>query len=105
MSKGPYENITDLPKTIKDVIPVGAQHVYLESYQRSYETYQEGQGGEMGREAVAHRDGWNAVKRDYVKNEKTGKWYKEGEMPEEEEVEEDSGLVETIKSAFSQEEE
>jgi cation transport regulator len=103
-NKGPYEHITDLPETIRDVLPTGAQHIYLESYQSSWETYEEGQGGEMGREAVAHRDGWNAVKRDYVKNEDTGTWYKEGEMPEEEEEEEDSGIVDTITSAFGEEE-
>ena len=102
MSKGPYENITDLPDTIRDVLPVGAQHIYIESYERSWETYEEGQGGEMGREAVAHRDGWNAVKREYQKDESTGRWYKEGEAPEEGEEEEDSGLVDTIKSAFGE---
>jgi len=103
-NKGPYEHITDLPETIRDVLPTGAQHIYLESYQSSWETYEEGQGGEMGKEAVAHRDGWNAVKRDYVKNEDTGTWYKEGEMPEEEAEEEDSGIVDAITSAFGEEE-
>ena len=102
MSKAPYEGIEDLPDTIRDVLPVEAQHVYLETYQTSWGTYQEGQGGEMGQEAVAHRDGWNAVKRDFVKNENTGRWYKEGEMPEEKE-EETSGVVDAIKSLLGKE--
>jgi cation transport regulator len=102
MSNGPYETIANLPDTIKDILPEEAQRIYLETYQRSWETYEEGQGGEMGQEAVAHRDGWNAVKRDYVKDEKSAQWYKKGEKPEEEE-EADSGLVDTIKSAFVKE--
>jgi cation transport regulator len=104
MSEASYEAIADLPDTIRDVLPEDAQHIYLEAYQRSWETYKEGQGGEMGREAVAHRDGWNAVKREYVKDEGTGKWYKEGEMPEDEEQEEDTGLVDAVKSVFESEE-
>ena len=100
MNGGPYEHISDLPPTLQDVLPEEARHVYLEAYQKSWEAYDEEAGGEMDRKSVAHRDGWNAVRANYVKDESTGRWHKEGELPEEEEEEEDSGLVDTIKSAF-----
>jgi hypothetical protein len=52
----------------------------------------------MGQESVAHRDAWSAVTREYVKDESTGRWYPEGELPEEEE--EDEGLIDKIKGVF-----
>ncbi len=98
-----YDTIADLPESLTSVLPEEAQEVYLEAYKTSWEAYEEHQGGELDREAVAHRDGWTAVRREYVKDESTGRWYPEGELPEEEE-EEEEGLLEEITDVFQTDE-
>ncbi len=92
-----YETIEDLPESLTSVLPEEAQKIYLEGYQESWDTYEEYQGGEMGREAVAHRDGWHAVQQEFVNDESSGRWYPKGELPEEEEEEEEEeGLLGNI---------
>ena len=93
-----YDTLQDLPSDIRAVLPREAQELYLEVYQKSWDTYDEAEGGDMGRPSVAHRDAWSAVRREYVKDESSGRWYAKGELPEEEE--ENGGLIEDIKDAF-----
>jgi cation transport regulator ChaB len=91
-----YENLNDLPEAIRKHIPQkNLQEIYLKSYQESWETYEEYRGGEASREAVAHRDAMNAVKTDHVYDKETARWYRKGEVPEEEE-EKDEGVLEQI---------
>lgn len=94
-----YETIEDLPESLTSILPVEAQKVYLEAYERSWETYKEEQSGELNRESVAHRDGWSAVRREFEKDDASGRWYPKGELPEDEE-EEEQGLVDKIKDVF-----
>jgi cation transport regulator len=78
-----YETIGDLPDTIKTVLPEEAQEIYLEAYQKSWDNYKEHMGGELSQASVAHRDGWSAMKKVYIEDEKTGEWYRRDEAPEE----------------------
>jgi cation transport regulator len=94
-----YETKNDLPESVKVYLPDKLQDIYLEAYQEAWEEYEEYQGGEASREAVAHRDAMHAVKRDYTYYEEKGTWYKKGEEPEETE-DEDKGIVETVKDMF-----
>ncbi len=88
-----YESKSDLPDTLREILPEEAQESYLQAYRASYENYEESQGGELDRESVAHRDAWAMMKRDFVEDEETGKWYRKGEVPEEDE-DEDKSLLE-----------
>ncbi len=94
-----YESIDDLPDSLRSSLPREAQQVYLEAYQDSWDTYEEHQGGELGRAAVAHRDGWNVMSKQYAKHPGTGKWYPVDELPEDEEdgAGEDKGLIDKLK--------
>ena len=83
-----YQNKSDLPETLRDHLPDELQDIYLDAYQKSWQNYEEHEGGEMGREGVAHRDAMQAVEREYVFHRDSGKWYRKGEEPEEEESEE-----------------
>lgn len=71
-----YEKKSDLPYTIRDVLPEEAQEIYLKAYQKSYDKYEEAEGGELSQESVAHRDGWTAVQHEYEQNKETGKWHR-----------------------------
>lgn len=85
-----YESVEDIPETLQDVLPEEAQQIYLETYQEAWDEYEEGEGGELSRDGVAHRQAMHAVRQDFVQS-KDGKWYRQGEEPEldEDEVEED----------------
>ncbi|MFO7743263.1 MAG: ChaB family protein [Anaerolineae bacterium] len=95
-----YESMQDLPDTVQDVLPPEAQKVYMEAYNRSWETYDEEKTSEMSQEAVANRDAWTVVKREFVEDTKTGKWYPVDEVPdhvkEPPEEEEEGGLFDDL---------
>jgi cation transport regulator len=74
-----YEKKSDLPDTIRDVLPEAAQQIYLEAYQRSYDDYEEGKGGQLSRGSVAHRDGWMALQHEYEQDKETGEWHRKDE--------------------------
>lgn len=97
-----YESIDELPDTLRDVLPREAQEVYVEAYNDSWRSYDEEKTSEMSRAAVANRDGWAAVKREFVEDEETGKWYRAGEVPEEVEgeQEEEGGILDEAEDAF-----
>ena len=79
-----YETISDLPETIRDILPEGAQEIYLEAYKQRWEEFdEEAEPGDMDRHSSAHRDAWAAVKTEYVHDEEKGTWYREGEEPKE----------------------
>mgnify|MGYP006292933651 CR=1 FL=1 len=94
-----YESTDELPDSVTAVLPQEAQETYLEAYNRSWELYDEEKDSEMSQEAVANRDAWAAVKRDYARDDETGKWHPAGEVPEHEE-EEDEGIIDRITDAI-----
>jgi cation transport regulator len=63
----PYKQITQLPVSVKNNLPKGAQEIYKEAFNSAEEQY--------GEEDRAHRVAWSAVENKYEKNEK-GNWVK-----------------------------
>ena len=69
-----YENKSQLPPTIRDVLPEHAQELYLQAYRKAWDEYEEGQGY-LSRETMAHQQGYTAVRHEYVQDRGTGKWH------------------------------
>jgi len=63
--KVPYEQITQLPKGVRNNLPKHAQEIYKEAFNSAEDQYEE--------EDRAHRVAWSAVEQKYEKNEK-GNW-------------------------------
>src|ERR687898_584282 len=61
----PYKQITQLPDSVKNNLPKGAQGIYKEAFNSAEDQY--------GEEDRAHRVAWSAVEQKYEKNEK-GNW-------------------------------
>ena len=63
----PYDSVNDLPDSVKDNIPKHAQEIYRAAFNSAWDEY--------GHEEIrAHKVAWAAVKKEYEKNEITGKW-------------------------------
>ena len=75
----PYKGLSDLPESVRNVLPKHAQEIYQAAYNSAWEQYDqpEERRGDASREETAHRVAWAAVKKQYEKNEKTGKWRKQ----------------------------
>ncbi len=74
----PYDTVDDLPDPVRRNLPEHAQHIFLNAYNNAWEEYgdpQKRRGG-SSREEVARRVAWAAVKKEYAKNEQTGRWDK-----------------------------
>lgn len=82
-----YETIKDLPDTLRDVLPEGAQRLYLETFQRVWDDYETHQGGEMDRDSVAHREAMHAVEDAYVLDKVSNNWVPREEEDDLEEAE------------------
>ena len=72
----PYKTIKDLPENVRNVLPEHAQHIYLEAYNNAWEQYKDPKKRKLGltREETAHAVAWAAVKKEYRKDESSGKW-------------------------------
>lgn len=53
------------PKSQRDLFPLAAQHLYVETYKRSFAESAQGNSNQLSPESVAARDAWDAVKRAY----------------------------------------
>jgi cation transport regulator len=62
----PYDNLVDLPESVRDNLPKHAQEIYRAVFNSAWEDY----GHD---EARAHRVAWGAVERKYHKDEH-GRW-------------------------------
>lgn len=71
-----YEKLSDLPDRVRDNLPKHAQEIYKESFNSAWEQYRdpEDRRGDDSREETAHKVAWAAVKNDYEKDEKSGRW-------------------------------
>lgn len=65
----PYNNNSDLPDSVTDNLPQGAQTIYRKAFNSAWDEY----AGQSDREETAHRVAWSAVKGSYDKN-KDGDW-------------------------------
>jgi cation transport regulator len=72
----PYENLSDLPDSVKDNLPQHAQEIYRAAYNNAWDEYAdpEDRRGDASREETAHRVAWSAVKESYEK--KGERWVK-----------------------------
>lgn len=72
----PYKAPSELPPSVKDHLPVHAQHIYIEAFNHAWDNYKEPQKrrGSTTREETAHRVAWAAVKKKYEKSEDSDKW-------------------------------
>jgi cation transport regulator len=59
----PYATIADLPAPVRRHLPEHAQEIYLSAFNHAWESY----ATDPGREEIAHRIAWAAVKRRYRK--------------------------------------
>lgn len=64
----PYASNEDLPLSVRNHLPLGAQDIYRETFNHAWQTY----SGNPRREEIAHRVAWSAVKRRYRKAD--GEW-------------------------------
>jgi len=71
----PYDNISELPDRIKNVLPSHAEEIYLEAFNHALETYKDESKRRTNDslEEIAQKVAWSAVKKKYVKND-DGKW-------------------------------
>lgn len=82
----PYQKTSELPEAVKEHLPAHAQEIYKEAFNNAWEQYEEPKErrGDASREETSHKVAWAAVKKEYRKNEKTGRWEKkEGEKEKE----------------------
>ncbi len=72
----PYNNKTDLPDSVRNVLPDHAQDIYKEAFNSAYEEYKDPtkRRDDADQEEVAHRVAWNAVKQKYQKGDDS-KWH------------------------------
>ncbi|MFB2934774.1 ChaB family protein [Aerosakkonemataceae cyanobacterium BLCC-F154] len=66
----PYQQINDLPDSVKHHLPKQAQEIFLAAFNSATEEYDE--------EETAFKVAWSAVKHKYEKGE-DGNWHKKSE--------------------------
>lgn len=74
-----YKNNSDLPDKVKDHLPSHAQDIYREAFNNAFEQYKApGKRDDKSdsNEETAHKVAWAAVKKEYQKDDKSGKWQK-----------------------------
>lgn len=67
----PYENLRELPESVRHVLPKHAQEIYLAAFNNAWEQYKDEQDrrGDASRDEVAHKVAWAAVKKGYKKTD------------------------------------
>lgn len=78
----PYDKNDELPDSVKNNLPKHARDIYRKAFNSAWEQYDEPEErrGDATREETAHKVAWAAVKKEFEKDERTGKWKrKEGE--------------------------
>ena len=62
------------PRSLSDIYPAAAQHLYIETYKQSWTNSVAGTSTALSREGVAARDAWDAVRREFMDDPATHKW-------------------------------
>jgi cation transport regulator len=77
----PYDSNSELPEDVQDALPEHAQEIYRAAYNSAWEEYKhpEDRRGDASREETAHSVAWSAVKKEYEKDEDSGKWKKKAD--------------------------
>lgn len=65
----PYTSNDDLPQSVRDSLPQGAQTIYREAFNSAWEQYADPdkRRDDASQEETAHRVAWAAVKKSYEK--------------------------------------
>lgn len=73
----PYSKNSELPGSVRDNVPSGAQEIYRKAFNSAWEQYKDPDErlGNAGREETAHKVAWSAVKKEYHKE--GDKWVKD----------------------------
>ena len=73
----PYGSINELPENVRNVLPKHAQEIYKEAFNSALDQYDrpEERRGDEGREEVAHKVAWGAVKRAGYKKGSDDNWH------------------------------
>ncbi len=74
-----YEQIDDLPESVRENLPKHAQEIYKEAFNNAWEQYADpdDRRGNASREEVSHKVAWSAVKQVYEK--RNGKWVRKAD--------------------------
>jgi len=61
----PYQNLSDLPDSVRNTLPRHALEIYLAAFNNAWENYKDpaDRRDQASREETAHRVAWSAVKR------------------------------------------
>ncbi len=72
----PYQTVQDLPINLREILPAHAQEIFVKSFNNAWQEYQDAANRpeNISQEEIAFRTAWNAVKKKYAKNKRTGKW-------------------------------
>jgi len=72
----PYSKKSELPDSVRNVLPDHAQDIYKEAFNSAYDEYKSASSrrGGSGHEETAHRVAWQAVKSKYHKGD-DDKWH------------------------------
>jgi len=73
-----YDKNSDLPKGVKNNLPIHAQDIYREAFNHAWQQYkspEKRRDSSETQEQVAHKVAWAAVEKKYKKNS-TGTWVK-----------------------------
>ncbi len=95
-----YADKSKLPSTIRETLPDEMQKIYLEAYNAAWEMQPGGGHHGLTRESLAHQIAWDAMNRDYVQDARSGKWYRRGEVPVEEEMAEKESWWQKLRKVF-----
>ena len=73
-----YKAINELPKQVKDNLPIHGCEIYLKAFNHAWEEYKDPKKrkASVSHEETAHKVAWAAVKKVYDKSASTGKWVK-----------------------------
>ena len=65
----PYNNLKDLPESVRHMLPKHAQEIYLAAFNSAWDQYKDSKDrqGDDSQEEVAHKVAWSAVKKKYKK--------------------------------------
>jgi cation transport regulator len=74
----PYEELEELPKSVRDNLPKHAQEIYMKAFNNAWGEYAdpEERRGDASHEEIAHKVAWAAVKKVYEKDKESGRWKK-----------------------------
>ena len=75
-----YEEIDDLPTTLRETLSEATQRMFLKLYRRAHGLSTLEEIGERSRAALAYEKAMRAVEREGVYDKETGKWCQKSEL-------------------------